>query len=374
MKIVSLITARGGSKGIPNKNIIDVNGKPLISYSISASLDSDVDETWVSTDSDKIKMVSEECGSKVIDRPKHLADDISMPDDSLLHFAKNNNFDILVFIQPTSPMIKSEYINKGIKMIKSDKYDSVFKENTMIICEIGLNHMGNRKYSDKYVETLLKTNCDAITYQIREKEFYERDKYKGFDFSFDYYSSLIQKLKGKKKFGVALANKNMITECESIGVDFYKVLSWDLKDYDYITDLLDKTSKHIYVSTGTSSISDLDKFHKRFGNINRLSFIHTQLTFEAKDTNLKSIQTISDKYNIPVGYGNHCKNLNTMYSSLSFSPSDIWFYVKGSDYETHPDEIHSVPLNDVGEFIENLKEVNLSIGDGWKKNTNTKGY
>ena len=183
-----------------------------------------------------------------------------------------------------------------------------------------------------------------------------------------------EKLKGKKKFGVALANKNMITECESIGVDFYKVLSWDLKDYDYITDLLDKTSKHIYVSTGTSSISDLDKFHKRFGNINRLSFIHTQLTFEAKDTNLKSIQTISDKYNIPVGYGIHCKNLNTMYSSLSFSPSDIWFYVKGSDYETHPDEIHSVPLNDVGEFIENLREVNLSIGDGWKKNTNTKWY
>ncbi len=244
----------------------------------------------------------------------------------------------------------------------------------MIICEIGLNHMGDKNYSDKYFETLLKTDCDAITYQIREKEFYQRDKYKGFDFSFDYYSSLIQKLKGKKKFGVALANKNMISECESIGVDFYKVLSWDLKDYDYITNLLDKTSKHIYVSTGTSSLSDLDKFHRRFGNINRLSFIHTQLTFEAKDTNLKSIQTISDKYNIPVGYGNHCKNLNTMYSSLSFSPSDIWFYVKGSDYKTHPDEIHSVPLNDVGEFIENLREVNLSIGDGWKKNTNTKGY
>jgi CMP-N,N'-diacetyllegionaminic acid synthase len=126
MKIVSLITARGGSKGIPNKNIIDVNGKPLISYSISASLGSNVDETWVSTDSDKIKMVSEECGAKVIDRPKHLADDISMPDDSLLHFAKHNDFDILVFIQPTSPMIKSQYINDGIDMIKSGKYNSVF--------------------------------------------------------------------------------------------------------------------------------------------------------------------------------------------------------------------------------------------------------
>ena len=126
MKIVSLITARGGSKGIPNKNIIDVNGKPLISYSISASLGSNVDETWVSTDSDKIKMVSVECGSKVIDRPKHLADDISMPDDSLLHFASKKDFDILVFIQPTSPMIKSQYINDGIEMIKSGKYNSVF--------------------------------------------------------------------------------------------------------------------------------------------------------------------------------------------------------------------------------------------------------
>jgi sialic acid synthase SpsE len=116
----------------------------------------------------------------------------------------------------------------------------------MIICEIGLNHMGNEEYSNKYFKELSKTNCDAITYQIREKEFYQRDKYKGFEFTFDYYSSLIQKLKGKKQFGVALANKNMITECEEIGVDFYKVLSWDLKNYDYITNLLDKTSKHIW--------------------------------------------------------------------------------------------------------------------------------
>ena len=244
----------------------------------------------------------------------------------------------------------------------------------MIVCEVGINHLGSKKYSDEYFKTLMDTDCDAITYQIREKDFYERDEYRGFDFSFDYYSSLIQKLKGEKKFGIALANKNMIAECESIGVDFYKVLSWHLKDYDYITDLLDKTSKHIYVSTGTSSLLDLDKFYQRFGNINRISFIHTQLTFQPEDTNLKSIQTITEKYKIPVGYGNHCKNLNTIYSALSFNPSDIWFYVKGSHMENHPDEIHSVPLNEVGDFVDNLKEVNLAIGDGLKKNTNTMGY
>ena len=112
MKIVSLITARGNSKGIPYKNIKDINGKPLISYSITESLKSDVNETWVSTEDKTIKNFSLGYGAKVIDRPKELADYISMPDDSLLHFANQNDFDVMVFIQPTSPMIKSKYINE----------------------------------------------------------------------------------------------------------------------------------------------------------------------------------------------------------------------------------------------------------------------
>tara|TARA_R110000796_G_scaffold173206_1_gene290138 strand:- start:2164 stop:2802 length:639 start_codon:yes stop_codon:yes gene_type:complete len=123
-KIKSLITARGGSKGIPFKNIVDVGGKPLISYSIEASLNSSVDETWVSTDDEYIKKVAEDYGAKVIDRPKELAGDVIMPDASLLHFAENNDFNFLVFIQPTSPLLKSSDINMGINMM--EKYDSVF--------------------------------------------------------------------------------------------------------------------------------------------------------------------------------------------------------------------------------------------------------
>ena len=126
MKIVSVILARGGSKGIPNKNIIDVNGQPLISYSIQTSLDSDVEETWVSTDSKQIAIVSEGYGASVLDRPSELATDTSQSDDSLVHFASKVDFDILVFIQPTSPLIKTEYINEGIKMMMSGDYDSVF--------------------------------------------------------------------------------------------------------------------------------------------------------------------------------------------------------------------------------------------------------
>ena len=126
MKVISVIPARGNSKGIPLKNIVNLNGSPLISYSIKASLQSNVDETWVSTDSKKIAIISDGYGAKIEMRPPYLADDVIMPDQTLVHFATKQMFDILVFIQPTSPLIKPEYINIGIEMMKTGEYDSLF--------------------------------------------------------------------------------------------------------------------------------------------------------------------------------------------------------------------------------------------------------
>ena len=69
MKKVSVILARGGSKGIPFKNIVELRGEPLISYTIRVSVESNVDETWVSTDSSEIAKVSLGYGSKIQMRP-----------------------------------------------------------------------------------------------------------------------------------------------------------------------------------------------------------------------------------------------------------------------------------------------------------------
>jgi len=75
MKIVSVITARGGSKGIPRKNIVEINNQPLISYSIQSSQNSVVDETWVCTNDKWIAQVSNKWGADVLMRPDYLADD-----------------------------------------------------------------------------------------------------------------------------------------------------------------------------------------------------------------------------------------------------------------------------------------------------------
>jgi N-acylneuraminate cytidylyltransferase len=126
MNIKTLILARGGSKGIPGKNIIDINGKPLIQYTIDAAKASKANDVWVSTNCDKIASVAMQLGSNVVKRPENISGDKSKSEEALLHFASLQDFDILVFIQPTSPLIKSKYINQGLKMVLSGEYDSVF--------------------------------------------------------------------------------------------------------------------------------------------------------------------------------------------------------------------------------------------------------
>lgn len=139
-KIVSLIPARGGSKGIPLKNIADLNGRPLISYALWASIMSQVNETWVSTDNALIKeackLEADWAGLKILDRPAHLAQDDSSTESVMLHFADNVVFDVIVLIQATSPMITAEQINKGLEKFATGKYDSLFsavKTNDMLL-------------------------------------------------------------------------------------------------------------------------------------------------------------------------------------------------------------------------------------------------
>lgn len=122
--IKSIILARGGSKAIPQKNIIDIGGRPLIDYSIKTALSSLSNDVYVSTDCDNIASIAKKCGAKVIDRPKEISGDKSKSEEALLHFANNVDFDILVFIQPTSPLLLPEDINKGLSLMTD--YDSVF--------------------------------------------------------------------------------------------------------------------------------------------------------------------------------------------------------------------------------------------------------
>lgn len=165
MKVVSLIPARKGSKGIPNKNLVDLCGKPLIYYAIEASRRSLVKETWVSSDSEEILNISEKFGVKTIKRPLELSDDNASSESALLHFAKNVDFDILVFIQCTSPLIQFNDINQGIeKMKKFDSVVSVSETNQMFWDSNGpLYDINNRVRRQDGIKRYLETGSFFIT-------------------------------------------------------------------------------------------------------------------------------------------------------------------------------------------------------------------
>lgn len=113
--ILGVISARGGSKGIPKKNIQLLVGKPLITWTIKSAQQSIyLDRFIVSTDDKKIAKISKLFGAEVLMRPPELATDTSPIIDTLQHIQKKIDFDLLVLLQPTSPIRNKGRIDEVI--------------------------------------------------------------------------------------------------------------------------------------------------------------------------------------------------------------------------------------------------------------------
>lgn len=134
-KIVGIIPARGGSKGIPRKNLYNFCEKPLIAYTIEAGLNSKyIDKVILSTEDDEIAKVAIKYGAEVIKRPAELAQDDTKTAPVLEHAVnelKKQGYDpdIIVTLQPTSPLRGSDVIDQVIEKLKSSSCDSVFAGN-----------------------------------------------------------------------------------------------------------------------------------------------------------------------------------------------------------------------------------------------------
>ncbi len=132
MRFVGLIPARGGSKGIPRKNIADCAGKPLLAWTCAAALGSrHLARTLLSTDSEEIAAVGRACGVEVpFTRPAALAADDSSSLDVMAHAldwleAAGDRPDALVLLQPTSPLRTSRHIDEALERFAAEKADCV---------------------------------------------------------------------------------------------------------------------------------------------------------------------------------------------------------------------------------------------------------
>jgi len=130
MKNIAIITARGGSKRIPKKNIKEFCGKPIIAYSIEAALKSGIfDEVMVSTDSEEIAEVARKYGAKVpFLRSEATSNDFATTRDVLMevletYAARGEKFDVMTCIYPTAPFVTAEKLKNGVKELMESGAD-----------------------------------------------------------------------------------------------------------------------------------------------------------------------------------------------------------------------------------------------------------
>ena len=132
MKIICIIPARGGSKGIPKKNIINFANKSLIGHSINQALKSNlIGDVYVTSDCDEILTISKNYGAKTIKRPEHLSTDTSSSESAILHAIENIDCDYVVFLQATSPIRTTQDIDNCITTLINGELDSVFSASIL---------------------------------------------------------------------------------------------------------------------------------------------------------------------------------------------------------------------------------------------------
>ena len=164
-KILVVIPARGGSKGIPRKNIRLLGNKPLIAHTIEmANASNYVDDVVVTTDDNEIKFIAEKFGAETVKRDGKLAED-SIPLDPVIHDAtiqkeklNNEKYDVVITVQPTSPLLKTKTLDLAIETLLSPNDDNEYYDT--IISVVDDRHLswgyneGNKKYFPLYKERL----------------------------------------------------------------------------------------------------------------------------------------------------------------------------------------------------------------------------
>lgn len=167
---LAVIPARGGSKRLPHKNLLDLCGKPLIAWSIEAGLQSKyIDKVLVSSDNKKILDIATKFKTGIIKRPKRLASDTATTFDVLKHAIDNlESYDYIVLLQPTSPLRNDRHIDEAIELLEKKNAHAIIS-----VCEMDHSPLwSNTLKSDQAMNEFLKE--DILNKRSQDLEKYYR--------------------------------------------------------------------------------------------------------------------------------------------------------------------------------------------------------
>lgn len=171
IKNLALIPARGGSKGVPRKNIRNMYGKPLIAWSIEHAKESRyIDKIVVSTDSEEIASAAREYGAEVLIRPAELATDTASTQDVMVHALESYPAETMVLLQPTSPYRSKGLIDRCIEEFLKGNYDSLATGFMCDYKEYGTNTLPRQQINGFFYD-------DGNVYVIKADNILKGDRY-----------------------------------------------------------------------------------------------------------------------------------------------------------------------------------------------------
>ena len=159
-KVLGLVPARGDSKRLPRKNVLDLAGKPLIAWTIDAGLSCKyIDTLMVSSDDEEIMALSESRGANVpFKRPDHLASDTAASIDAVMHALdfyreRGVSFDFVVLLQPTSPLRTGMHINSALELLIDKKAYAVISVCKTAHSPLWCNTLGEDLSMDEFLNS-----------------------------------------------------------------------------------------------------------------------------------------------------------------------------------------------------------------------------
>lgn len=359
-KYIALIPARGGSKSIPLKNIKKIAGKPLIFWVIEAAINcTKIDKVYLSTDSEKIiEVAKKEENEKfeIVNRSPETATDTASTESLMLEFADSFEFENIILIQATSPLLTSKDLEEGIKIFEDKKADSllsvveqkrfIWKESPKFFVRPlnydPFNRPKRQDYKGYLVENgayyitskklLQETKCrisgDIAHYKMPEETYYEIDEPSDWE--------IIEKLlhfRNKKSINLEDKIKNIklfVTDVDGVMTDcgmYYSEKGDELKKFNTrdgmgVQLLKEKGIKVAIVTKENTKIIE-----------NRAKKLHVEEVHQGIVNKLDIFEKLRKKYNVEyseIAYVGD--DINDIYAlervGISFCPNDAVYEVK----------------------------------------------
>lgn len=222
-KRLAIITARGGSKRIPHKNIREFCGRPIIVYSIEAALSSGIfDEVMVSTDDEKIAQIAKDAGAKIpFLRSAETSNDFATTADVIMEVLteyekQGQYFDTACCIYPTAPFVTSDKLENAVALLEDKNYDSVMPVVEFSFPPLRGMVMEEDKISYKWEEFSMARSQDL------EKIYHDVGQFYVFD---------VEKIKETKKLVMKNTGAIVIDELEMQDID--NEVDWKLAELKY---------------------------------------------------------------------------------------------------------------------------------------------